>query len=204
MPQLSVSAPSPVPEEQFGALAERIRAGDARAESELVAALGRGVRIMLERRIADQELARDIWQDTFTVILMRLRNGTLDAPERLPAFVHQTATNLAVGAFRRDSRRRTHADSDALEQMADPLGNPYHALSHGERRSAIHRLIGEMTVPRDRQLLLRYYLDEIDKASLCAELDLSPDHFDRVLHRARNRLRELLLAQGASNWSPDE
>lgn len=159
---------------------------------------------MLERRIADQELARDIWQDTFTTVLMRLRNGTLDAPERLPAFVHQTATNLAVGAFRRDSRRRTHADSDALEQVADPLGNPYHALSRTQRRSAIHRLIGEMTVARDRQLLLRYYLDEIDKSTLCEELALSPDHFDRVLHRARNRLRELLVAHDGRGWSPEE
>lgn len=159
---------------------------------------------MLERRIADQELARDIFQDTFAVVLTRLRSSPLDAPERLPAFAHQTATNLALGAFRRDSRRRTHADSDALDNVADPGGNPYLALSRDQQRSAIHRLIAEMTVPRDRQLLLRYYLDEVDKASLCAELDLSPDHFDRVLHRARGRLRELLLAHGERSWSADE
>lgn len=159
---------------------------------------------MLERRIADQELARDIFQDAFAVVLTRLRSSPLESPERLPAFVHQTATNLALGSFRRDSRRRTHSDSDALESVADPTGSPYLSLSREQQRNAIHRLIGEMTVPRDRQLLLRYYLDEVDKTSLCAELDLSPDHFDRVLHRARSRLRELLLANGERSWSADE
>lgn len=159
---------------------------------------------MLERRIADQELARDIYQDTFAVVLTRLRASALDAPERLPAFIHQTATNLAVGAFRRDTRRRTQADTDALEHVPDPAGNPYFALSRDQQRAAVHRLIAELTVPRDRQLLLRYYFDDADKTALCAELDLSADHFDRVLHRARARLRELLLAQGERTWSADE
>lgn len=159
---------------------------------------------MLERRIADQELARDIYQDTFATVLTRLRTTSLDDPDRLPAFVHQTATNLALGAFRRDIRRRTQADSEALEQVPDPAGNPYFALSRDQQRAAVHRLIAELTVPRDRQLLLRYYLDEVEKTALCAELDLSPDHFDRVLHRARTRLRELLLAQGGRHWSADE
>lgn len=158
---------------------------------------------MLERRIADQELARDVFQETFMVVLSRLRIEALDSPERLPAFVHQTAANLAVGAFRREARRRTSPDTESLEQIADP-GNPYLALSDAQQRTAIHRLIAEMTVPRDRQLLLRYYLDEADKATLCAELDLAPEHFDRVLYRARNRLRELCLAHGTRSWSSGE
>ena len=203
MPELSVSAPPPAADPIFGVLAERIRRGDRLAESELVAALGRGVRIMLERRIADQELARDVFQDTFMVVLARLRTEALDTPERLPAFVHQTATNLAVGAFRREARRRTTADSDSVEQVADPA-NPYLALSAAQQRAAVHRLIGEMSVPRDRQVLLRYYLDEADKATLCAELELAPEHFDRVLYRARSRLRELCLAHGTHRWSPGE
>ena len=158
---------------------------------------------MLERRIADQELARDVFQDTFAVVLTRLRSEALDAPERLPAFVHQTATNLAIGAFRREARRRTHADSDSLEQIAAP-GNPYLAVSDEEQRRHILRLISEMTVPRDRQLLLRHYLDDIDKPTLCAELALAPEHFDRVLHRARTRLRELCLAHGIGTRSAGE
>ena len=159
---------------------------------------------MLERRIADQELARDIYQDTFTVVLLRLRSEALDVPERLPAFVRQTAQNLAVGAFRREGRRRTHAGGDEMELVADPAGNPYTRMSGEQERSAIHRIISEMTVARDRQMLLRHYIDDVDKTTLCMELDLSAEHFDRVLHRARQRLRELLVAQGARNWSERE
>jgi len=45
---------------------------------------------------------------------------------------------------------------------------------------------------RDRQLLTRFYLDGIDKQQLCHDLGLSPKHFDRVLMRARSRLRTII------------
>ena len=43
-----------------------------------------------------------------------------------------------------------------------------------------------------RQLLIRFYLDGADKQQLCQDLGLSPKHFDRVLMRARTRLRTII------------
>ena len=40
--------------------------------------------------------------------------------------------------------------------------------------------------------LVRFYLDGTDKQQLCQELGLSPKHFDRVLMRARTRLRTII------------
>ena len=39
---------------------------------------------------------------------------------------------------------------------------------------------------------MRFYLDGTDKQQLCRELGLSPKHFDRVLMRARSRLRTII------------
>jgi hypothetical protein len=39
---------------------------------------------------------------------------------------------------------------------------------------------------------MRFYLDGTDKQQLCHELGLSPKHFDRVLMRARSRLRTII------------
>jgi RNA polymerase sigma-70 factor, ECF subfamily len=52
-------------------------------------------------------------------------------------------------------------------------------------------------VPRDRRLLRGYYVLDQDKEALCQELELSQEHFDRVLHRARARFRELAIKTNA-------
>ena len=53
-------------------------------------------------------------------------------------------------------------------------------------------MLDELPTERDRQLLMRFYLDGTDKQQLCRELGLSPKHFDRVLMRARSRLRTII------------
>ncbi len=42
----------------------------------------------------------------------------------------------------------------------------------------------------------RLYLVEEAKDEICRSLGLTPLHFDRVIHRARQRLRVLLEAKG--------
>ena len=44
---------------------------------------------------------------------------------------------------------------------------------------------------RDRALLIGFYIEERSKDEVCAELGIPPDHFRRVVFRARERLREL-------------
>ena len=56
----------------------------------------------------------------------------------------------------------------------------------------VYGLIGELPMQRDRELLWRYYVLGHDKEQLCRDFSLGVEHFDRVLHRARSRLRELV------------
>jgi RNA polymerase sigma-70 factor (ECF subfamily) len=44
---------------------------------------------------------------------------------------------------------------------------------------------------RDIQVLYRFYIADEDKEEVCAELGLSSLHFNLVLHRARERFKEL-------------
>jgi RNA polymerase sigma-70 factor (ECF subfamily) len=56
----------------------------------------------------------------------------------------------------------------------------------------VRKLIGELPTDRDQQLLLRFYVAEEEKETICAELGLDSLHFNRVLFRARQRFKELL------------
>jgi hypothetical protein len=57
-------------------------------------------------------------------------------------------------------------------------------------------MLEEMPVARDREVLVRFYLDDEDRETICRELRLSEEHFNRVIFRARNRFRELVEHRG--------
>ena len=172
-------------------LVERIRAGDAQAETELVNRYSRGVQFLLQHRSGDDQLASDLHQETFCVVLLRLREKGLADPKKLAAVVHRTAGNLFIGDYRKLRRRNTHADIDRIVREADPSSQALARVLQTERAQLVRKLISELRQERDRELLKRFYLREESKQQLCEEFELDHLHFDRVLFRARQRLKRL-------------
>lgn len=173
-------------------LVRRIAAGEASAEEELVRRYSRGLVYLLRRLGASPELADDLHQETFRVVLERLRRKGLDDPAGLAAFLRGTARNLMTAERRKTARRRTEADEEQIEQAVHPSPNQLSSVLHDEEAEIVRTLIGELPTDRDRQLLLRFYVAEEEKESICAALALDSLHFNRVLFRARQRFKELL------------
>ena len=172
-------------------LVRRIASGDPEAEAELVERYSRGLLFLL-RRLAP-ELAEDLHQETFRIVLERLRRRELDEPEGLAGFLRGIARNLVIAERRKTARRRTEADEEELAQAVNPAPGQLSAVLLDEEAETVRQLIRELPTERDRQLLLRFYVGEEDKESLCADLGLDSLHFNRVLFRARQRFKELLL-----------
>jgi RNA polymerase sigma factor (sigma-70 family) len=173
-------------------LVRRIGSGDERAEAQLVERYSRGVTYLLRRLTGDLDLADDLHQETFGVVLQRLRNRGLAEPDKLAGFVRATARNLWIGSRRKRVRRRTDEDSEEVERTADPGGGPLARAVRRQRAAAVRRLLDELATERDREILTRFYLAEEDKAAICTDLALSSLHFNRVLHRAKQRFKEIL------------
>ena len=179
-------------EQDYRQLVDRIAAGDTAAEQRLVETFSRGLMVMLRQRTQDWELAADIHQDAFIVVIKRLREQGLQNPDGLKSFLRQTAINLFLGDRRKYSRRQTSADSELISRVASESIGPVQSLERDQLALLIRELIAELTVPRDRQLLRRYYLAEESKQQLCADLELDSGHFDGVIFRARQRLKAKL------------
>lgn len=178
-------------------LVRRIRAGDRAAEEELVRRYSRGLLVHLRRMTGDPALSDDLHQETFRVVLERLRREELEEPGRLAAFVLRTGRNLFLGAWRKRTRRGEGTSLDGLDgepepAIADPAPGQLAAVLRDERIRRVRQVIGELATPRDRQLLFRFYVAEEERESICADLGLTGPHFNRVLFRARQRLKELL------------
>lgn len=176
-------------------IAARIRAGDREAESELVRRYGNGLLYLLKRRAGDPELALDLRQETFRIAIEKLRVGTIEQPERLAAYLRGMALNLLTAQRRKDFRRATTADTDVVETAADPreASQPYDDVAREQVRSAVGALLAELKTPRDREILTRLYIEDQDKDVICAALGVDSLHFNRVLFRAKERFRELLI-----------
>lgn len=186
------AGPDPAEAEIAADLVRRIAAGDASAEGELVQRYSRGLLYLLRRLGAPPEQAEDLHQETFRVVLERLRQRELDDPAGLVGFLRGTARNLALNERRKSARRRTDPDEEELAQAVHPAPSQLSSVLLDEEATIVRKLIGELPTDRDQQLLLRFYVAEEEKETICADLGLDSLHFNRVLFRARQRFKELL------------
>lgn len=177
------------------ALVSRISAGDTLAEQALVRRFSRPVQVMLLQRCRDSELAQDLHQETFRVLIEKLRRDGLDDPSRLAAYTHRTALNLWKGHARKTQRRNTWTDMDAVGRLADTREQQLDTLLRAEEASAVRQLLYELKPERDREILRRFYLLQQEKPVICRDLDLSATHFDRVIYRARQRFKKLVVSR---------
>ena len=172
-------------------LAVLIGEGNAAAESELVERYSTGIKLMLLKRTGNGQLSKDLCQDTFIIALQKLRAGELRKPESLAAFLRQTAVNLSIEHYRRE-KRYIHQEDGIISLRTTHMDRKAERIDRQHARTLLEKVIEQLARTRDRDILQRFYFLEQDKPQICSVLDLSAAHFDRVLYRARKRMRKLI------------
>jgi RNA polymerase sigma-70 factor (ECF subfamily) len=173
------------------ALVERIRAGERNAEQELVERYSRGVSFVIRQLASDRDAVEDIYQETFRLVLEKIRAGAVRDPERLSGFIASSARNLVIEQFRRVSRRREREEPEAGQPIASPAPSQLDHLLREEKSSLVRRVLASLPSDRDRKILYRFYLADEDKDEICAGLDITSLHFNQILCRARERYKKL-------------
>lgn len=180
---------------QMSELVARIIAGEAAAEEELIRRFSRGLRFMIQRRVRNPEDARDISQDTLVVVIVKIRAGELKDPNCLQSFIYGVAQRIISGHFLRENRRRDKP-LEPLHEVTSAEPSPFERVEKVQIATYVNQIIAGLRVERDRILLTRYFVDEIDKVELCKELSVSSTHFDMLKNRAINRLISMVRANG--------
>lgn len=171
----------------------RAMAGDRAAEDALLARLRPGVIAVLKHGPYHRWIEpEDVAQDALRVLVERLRGGGLQEPDKAAAFLAQTARKLALNAVRKVARQQTVVDSELVEESGLSVSLETSEPDDERLARAVVSLLESLPNERDRYLLQRFYIDGIDKPSLCRELNLTHAHFDRLIFRARARFRVLL------------
>jgi RNA polymerase sigma-70 factor (ECF subfamily) len=175
-------------------LVSRVRNGERAAEEEMIERYSRGLRFLLRRKTRDPHLAEDFLQETWAIALVKIRDKGLDNPGRLAGYLCGIANNLALGEQRRVNRQRTTVNSEIVALIPDDSSNPFRNVSRAEVCTQVRKLLDDLKKERDREILKRFYVWEEDKESICSGLGVDSVHFNRVLYRARQRLKSVIEA----------
>lgn len=169
---------------------------DRAALESLIAKQYTGLRLLVLRRTGNAELAADILNEAVRTTWEKWQAGRVERPEQIGGYIFQVAMNLLRNHRRNVAERADRqVGAGVLEALPDNADETDRWL---EKKVALRvkRLLHDLRTPRDREILTRLYLDEEDKESICRALSLDAQQFDKVLHRARARLKELLESRG--------
>ncbi len=158
-----------------------------------------GLVTLLGRRCGDRQLARDLLHDAIVTALDKLAAGAAVPPAVLAGFVFRTAMNH-LRNHQRHLQLRCESEADIESFAGEADSGPEAQSQRAKLREIVRRVLQGLSSSRDREVLIRYYLDEEDKSQICESYNLSGAQFDRVIFRARDRLRALVERTGYRCW----
>lgn len=175
-------------------LLNKIQTGDENAEADFVEAYSSELMSTLLSKTHDPDIARDCCQKTLLITLRKIRAGGIRKPQSIPAFLRRTASNVVIAHHRTENRYKNLGHQ--VYQLPYQVENPARQeIDTKAIRCLLQKILNRLSVPRDREILQRFYLYEENKSSICLDYDIKPEHFDRVICRAKQRVRLVLENQ---------
>ena len=188
-----------VSDDRWSLTVHRICQGDREAVEQLYLYFGRGIRLFLLRQVGPQEL-EDRVHDAFLLVVGAIRRGEIRNPSRLPGFI-RTVLRRQVADHTRAAvhERRTCIDAETAYDLRDGHRSPEDVFNLKQRVALMHGMLQQLDGV-DRDLLVRFYINEEAPEAICAALNMSVGQFRLRKWRAKARFGTLarrLLAHRA-------
>ncbi len=160
------------------------RFGDKTAFAQIVQKYAGFVYATCLRVLGNSARAEDVSQETF----FRLMRRPNEVNQNLGAWLHRTATHVALDALRSENSRRRREIVYTTECM-------HEASTWSELSPAVDQVLTEM--PEEfRNLLVRHFLMGLSQAQLAEEAGQSPATISRRMKTALEELRQRLRLKG--------
>ncbi|HEV3333670.1 MAG TPA: sigma-70 family RNA polymerase sigma factor [Bryobacteraceae bacterium] len=188
----SLSEPKPpVPiDPGWGQVVDRIRRGDPTGMEDLYRVFSKGVRFFLYRQLGPHDLDDKV-HDVFLIVTQSIRNGDLREPDRLMGYV-RTVVRRQVAAHIEGAvqARRNQTDIEGGVVLSARGPDPERrAIEHQNEQLAMRVL--NSIAKRDREVLIRFYLQEQTPDEICQAMELTETQFRLIKSRAKARFGEL-------------
>lgn len=171
----------------------RINNGDQSAEIELINFYSDRLLYILARKFSDPDICKDALQDTFIIVLSKIKNGLINDSTKLTAFIRSTAINSALMIIRKNKKYIDASDSNIINNLTTPELSSSEQIEQRQLATMVIDVINSLKNERDRTILTSFYISQLDKLQICQQLDITPNHFDKVIYRSKQRLKQLIL-----------
>ena len=148
------------------------------------------------RLLGSHDEAADCFQDTFLAALELSRRQKV---RNWSALLKRICTCRALDRLRGKVRYRSSHESLAdMSMLAGDNPGPDARAQHAELTDRLREALAELPA-RQAQVFCLRCLDDMSYRAIARELDMKTSAVGTALHRARNRLRELLTLTLPSN-----
>jgi RNA polymerase sigma-70 factor, ECF subfamily len=184
------SGGTPLSEMSWAQLVERVHQNDQKGLEELYRIFSKGIRFFLCRQLGPQDLDDKV-HDVFLIIAQAIQRGELREPERLMGYVRTVVWRLVAAHIESAVHtRRSLSDIDSGAPLADRSANPEQIAIRREHESIAKKMLNSVS-KRDREILIRFYLQEQSQDEICRDMRLTGTQFRLIKSRAKARFGEL-------------
>lgn len=113
-------------------------------------------------RIQDQDLANDVFQDTFVKVINTFKKGKYNEEGKFLQWSMRIAHNLIIDHFRKQKRMPTmspNSEFDIFNVIKDPRLNIESIIIKEQIESDLHKLIDELPEEQREVLKLRHFCE---------------------------------------------
>lgn len=201
------------PPESDEQLLGRLRAGERDVFGTLVRRYERELFGYLRRYLGDDDLADDVFQNTFVQVYLKIQQYEPGRPAR--PWLYAIATNQAIDALRRRNRRAdqradavTSPDEDGqprplFELLPASGDNPPDAADRAEQRELVRAAV-EKLPDLLRQVVILAYFQGLKYRDVAEALDIPVGTVKSRLHAALARLTEEWTGSQPESGNKDE
>ncbi len=174
-----------------GRLLDRAKRGDAHAFETLVNMHQQRVYAHCYRLLGNAAEAEDLCSETFLRAFQHLHS--LNADPSIVYWLLRVANNLSISVLRKRGSRPLLELEEIREQAAD-TPTPEDEVIAENRREVMRNCLDKLS-PKERTAVLMFYLEERPLDEIARVLGCGLAGAKSRVHRARHRLRELMLAE---------
>ena len=168
-------------------LVSKVEEGDQLAEDALYQKYSDRLYFLALSELHSREDAEDVRTETFTRVLLALREGKLRKPDSLSSFTVGIALNV-IREFRRQRSGTEPLDDHELKLVGE--ASPEKAFLDREVSRAIDE-VAKLLKPREREFLRLYYYEELPKQEIAGVLGVKQERLRLIKSRALQKFREI-------------
>jgi len=141
------------------------------------------------------EDADDLYHELIVALISQLRDGALREPDRLMGYARTIASRLVAQRITSyvEARQQSAADDYAHSIRADGP-NPEACAIRQEQSNIASRILRALPV-RDREVLIRFYINEHEAERIQTDMHLTETQFRLIKSRAKQRFHALCDAR---------